>query len=77
MTSEIIVVSGLPRSGTSMMMQMLQSGGVEVLTDDQRVADSDNPRGYHEFELVKKLKQDTSWIAEARQSGQNYLAAAV
>jgi hypothetical protein len=66
MDSEIIVVSGLPRSGTSLMMQMLDNGGVEVLTDRVRTADTDNPRGYYEFEKAKKAKQDTSWIPQAR-----------
>ena len=64
--SEIIVVSGLPRSGTSLMMQMLASGGVEIVTDNLRAADADNPRGYFEFEKVKKIKQDTSWLPETR-----------
>jgi LPS sulfotransferase NodH len=64
--SEIIVVSGLPRSGTSLMMQMLAAGGIEVVTDAIREADCDNPRGYLEFERVKKLKQDSSWLPEAR-----------
>src|SRR6516164_7045044 len=66
MESEIIVVSGLPRSGTSLMMQMLDNGGVEVVTDHVRAADTDNPRGYYEFERVKKIKQDASWLPEAR-----------
>jgi hypothetical protein len=66
MTNEIIVVSGLPRSGTSLMMQMLAGGGVEVLTDAIRTADTDNPRGYLELEKVKKIKQDASWLPEAR-----------
>jgi hypothetical protein len=66
MAEEIIVVSGLPRSGTSLMMQMLASGGVEVLTDNLRTADVDNPRGYYEFERVKKLKEDPTWLPEAR-----------
>jgi hypothetical protein len=66
MAEEIIVVSGLPRSGTSLMMQMLASGGFEVLTDNLRTADVDNPRGYFEFERVKKLKEDTSWLPQAR-----------
>ena len=64
--SEIIVVSGLPRSGTSVMMQMLHSGGVEVVTDNIRAADTDNPRGYLELEKVKKIKQDASWLPSAR-----------
>ncbi len=61
----ITIVSGLPRSGTSMMMQMLDSGGLPVLTDDIRKADDDNPRGYYEFEPVKKTKQDASWLESA------------
>jgi hypothetical protein len=66
MTQEIIIVSGLPRSGTSLMMQMLDSAGVAVMTDHVRTADVDNPRGYYEFERVKKTKQDPSWLPEAR-----------
>jgi hypothetical protein len=57
-----VVVSGLPRSGTSMMMQMLQAGGVPVLTDGERRADEDNPRGYFEFEKVKQTKRDATWL---------------
>ena len=66
MASEIIVVSGLPRSGTSLMMQMLDNGGVEVVTDNIRTADTDNPRGYYELEKVKKIKQNASWLPETR-----------
>jgi Sulfotransferase domain len=66
MDPEIIIVSGLPRSGTSLMMQMLDNGGVAVVTDNLRTADTDNPRGYYEFERVKKVKQDTSWLPETR-----------
>jgi len=66
MHSEIIVVSGLPRSGTSLMMQMLENGGVTVVTDNIRAADTDNPRGYYEFEKVKRLKQNASWLPETR-----------
>jgi hypothetical protein len=65
-TSEIIIVSGLPRSGTSLMMQMLDRGGIEVVTDNIRTADTDNPRGYYEFEQVKKIKQDASWLPATR-----------
>jgi hypothetical protein len=64
--AEIIIVSGLPRSGTSLMMQMLDRGGVEVLTDHVRQADTDNPRGYYEWEMVKRIKQDVSWLPQAR-----------
>lgn len=64
--NEIIIVSGLPRSGTSLMMQMLASGGVAIVTDNQRAADADNPRGYCEFESVKKIKHDSSWLPETR-----------
>jgi hypothetical protein len=63
---EILIVSGLPRSGTSLMMQMLEQGGVEVLTDHARTADTDNPRGYYEFEKVKQVKRDASWLPATR-----------
>jgi len=49
----IIVVSGLPRSGTSLMMQMLRAGGVPIAADDVRAPDEHNPHGYFEFEAVK------------------------
>ncbi len=58
----IFIVSGLPRCGTSMMMQMLEAGGIPVITDHIRQADEDNPRGYFEFEKVKKIKEDSSWL---------------
>ncbi len=61
----IVIVSGLPRSGTSMMMQMLDAGGVPILTDGVREADSDNPQGYYEFEPVKRTREDPSWLAGA------------
>ena len=61
----VIVVSGLPRSGTSMMMKMLEAGGLPVLTDNIRVANEDNPQGYYEFERVKKLPEDTEWLDQA------------
>jgi len=63
---KIAVVSGLPRSGTSMMMRMLEAGGLEVLTDNIRTADKDNPRGYYEFERVKQLDHDTGWLEDAK-----------
>ena len=66
MPAEIIVVSGLPRSGTSLMMQMLERGGFEVVTDRIREADTDNPRGYYEFERVKKIRSDRAWLPDAR-----------
>ena len=63
---DILVISGLPRSGTSMLMQMLEAGGMTILTDRVREADEDNPRGYFEFEGAKKLLRDQSWLAQAR-----------
>ncbi|HEB65983.1 MAG TPA: sulfotransferase family protein [Chloroflexi bacterium] len=65
----MVVVSGLPRSGTSLMMKMLEAGGIPPLTDNVRAADEDNPKGYYEFERVKALRQgDVAWIplAEGR-----------
>lgn len=64
--SFITIVSGLPRSGTSLMMQMLAAGGCPLLTDNLRTADESNPRGYFELEVVKKLRVDQGWLAEAR-----------
>ena len=62
----ITVVSGLPRSGTSMMMKMLEAGGIPPVTDNLRTADEDNPKGYYEFERVKQLtKGDVEWLADA------------
>jgi len=58
----ITIVSGLPRSGTSMMMQMLEAGGIPSLTDGIRETDIDNPKGYYEFEPVKQTKEDRSWL---------------
>jgi hypothetical protein len=66
MDSTVYIVSGLPRSGTSMMMQMLHRGGLPVLTDQVRTADEDNPRGYFELERVKQTRDDPSWVQEAR-----------
>ena len=62
----VTIVAGLPRSGTSMMMQMLAAGGMPILADDVRQPDEDNPRGYYEFERVKELAVDSSWLEEAK-----------
>lgn len=62
----VVVVSGLPRSGTSMMMQMLSNGGVPAFSDGNREADEDNPRGYFEHEKSTRLGSDASWVPEAR-----------
>lgn len=66
LSESVVVVSGLPRSGTSMMMKMLEAGGLPVVTDQIRTADEDNPKGYYEFERVKQLpKGDTAWVEDA------------
>lgn len=64
----VVVVSGLPRSGTSMLMRMLEAGGIDIMTDSQREADEDNPKGYFEVERVKNLAEesDRSWLNDAR-----------
>lgn len=62
---EIIVVSGLPRSGTSLMMQMLQAGGLPLFYDDKRPPDQNNPKGYFELEAVKTLHRDNTWLTQA------------
>ncbi len=63
---DVLIVSGLPRSGTSMVMQMLHAGGMPILTDTLREADEDNPRGYFEHEAVKAMFRDQGWLTEAR-----------
>ena len=65
---QIIIVSGLPRSGTSLMMNMLQAGGIPILADDLRKADIDNPKGYLEFEPVKSLNKQSKcdWLSQAK-----------
>ncbi|MCK6528398.1 sulfotransferase [Myxococcota bacterium] len=64
----VVIVSGLPRSGTSMMMKMLDAGGVPIMTDHVRQADVDNPKGYYEFERVKDMEKDPdkSWVRDGR-----------
>ncbi len=62
----LIVVTGLPRSGTSFLMQMLAAGGQSILSDELRPADEDNPRGYLEYAPVKSLLGDSAWLLEAR-----------
>lgn len=64
----VVVVSGLPRSGTSMMMRMLEAGGIPIMTDELREADRDNPNGYYEYERVKHLEKETdkSYLQQAR-----------
>jgi hypothetical protein len=61
----ITIVSGLPRSGTSLMMQMLEKGGMEILTDHARKADAYNEKGYCEYEKVKSIRRDNAWMQEA------------
>ena len=65
---EIVIVSGLPRSGTSMLMKMLEAGGLDIMTDNERTSDEDNPKGYYEFARVKDLENDSdlSWVREGR-----------
>ncbi|MGB8648513.1 MAG: sulfotransferase domain-containing protein [Anaerolineae bacterium] len=62
----VTIVSGLPRSGTSMMMQMLEAGGIPALKDDIRRPDEDNPKGYYEFERVKQIATDQAWLEDAQ-----------
>jgi tetratricopeptide (TPR) repeat protein len=66
LSESLVVVTGLPRSGTSLLMQMLAAGGAGILSDDLRAADQDNPRGYLEFDPVKNLLKDSKWLFEAR-----------
>ena len=57
-----IFITGLPRSGTSMMMQILEAGGMDILADHVREPDTDNIKGYYEYEKVKSLHKDNTWL---------------
>ena len=61
----ITIVSGLPRSGTSLMMQILEANGFDILTDNIRQPDENNLKGYYEYEKVKSLIKDNSWLNKA------------
>jgi hypothetical protein len=72
----IIVVSGLPRSGTSMMMKMLAEGGLPIITDELRRADDDNPNGYFELEVVRQLKEgNETWLQGMNGKGVKVISA--
>lgn len=62
----ITIVTGLPRTGTSMVMQMLHGGGMEVFSDGERIADEDNPKGYYELQDVKKMATNNTFMEQAR-----------
>lgn len=72
--NQIVIVSGLPRSGTSLMMQMLAKGGVEILTDENRKADTSNPKGYYEYDPVMSIHKDNSWLDKAQDKGVKIVA---
>lgn len=65
----VYIVSGLPRAGTSMAMALLQAGGIDLVVDGVRAADEDNLGGYFEYEAVKGIRDDVSWIYAARGKG--------
>ena len=71
---EIIVVSGLPRSGTSLMMQILEAGDIPIFTDQIRKPNENNPKGYYEHEAVKSLAKDNSIIHEAKNKAVKIIA---
>jgi hypothetical protein len=60
--ASVTIVTGVPRSGTSLVMQMLAAGGLPVVSDGVRAADEDNPRGYFEFEPARRLAHDAGWL---------------
>lgn len=67
LANKIVIVSGLPRSGTSLMMMMLDAAGIPPMQDHIRSADEDNPKGYYEYERVKKMPDgDVSWVKDAK-----------
>jgi hypothetical protein len=66
LSETITIVSGLPRSGTSMMMQMLAGGGLSPLADGNRAADPHNEKGYFEDSRAGRLRRDAGWLPEAQ-----------
>ncbi|MBE0641300.1 MAG: tetratricopeptide repeat protein, partial [Bacteroidales bacterium] len=74
MKGTVVVVSGLPRSGTSLMMQMLQAGGMPLLTDGVRQPDENNPKGYYELDAVKRSTSDISWVVQAEDKAVKVIA---
>ena len=68
---QIVIVSGLPRSGTSLMMQMLDKRGIPILTDKKREGDDSNPKGYYEFEPVMSIHKDNSWLDQSKDKALN------
>ena len=72
--NQITIVSGLPRSGTSLMMQMLDKGGVDILSDGKRKADISNPKGYYEYEPVMAIHKDNTWLSKAQNKGLKVVA---
>jgi tetratricopeptide (TPR) repeat protein len=64
--NQVTIVSGLPRSGTSLMMQMLDKGGVDILQDQLREADISNPKGYYEYKPVMSLYKDNTWLSKGQ-----------
>jgi tetratricopeptide (TPR) repeat protein len=70
----VTIVAGLPRSGTSMMMQMLDAGGLDILTDRKRKADEDNPKGYYELEKATQLRKKRDWLGNAMNKGVKIVA---
>ena len=63
--SEITIVTGLPRSGTSLMMQIIDASSIEVYSDGKRERDINNPQGYYELEAVMGIAQDNSFLDDA------------
>jgi hypothetical protein len=75
-TPPVVIVSGLPRSGTSLMMQMLGAGGLSLLTDAHRPPDESNPRGYFEYSPVKRMHiGETAWLSQAGGRGVKIVSA--
>ena len=69
LSKTVVVVTGIPRSGTSMIMQMLQAGGLSLMIDNKRSKDENNPKGYFEFEPVKQLVKDNRFLEETKGKG--------
>ena len=64
--SDILIITGLPRSGTSLMMQIIEKTEIPVFSDGKREKDINNPEGYFELEAVKGIVKDNSFLENAK-----------
>lgn len=60
----ITLITGIPRSGTSLMMQLFKAANVDIATDAIRTEDDNNPKGYYELEAVKGIVKNNAFLKD-------------